>query len=254
MTYGGYGNGPSDPFGGDPFGGTPSGGQGYGSGAPSYGPQNVGYPGASPGYPGGGPHPGGGLGTLPPPPQGEVNTLSTLSIVFAIVFAPVGAVLGHVALHQIHQRNERGRERALIGLTLSYVIIVAAIIALIVWLLSGHGSDSTATGTSTATTTTSAKPLPPPPPRTTIITAPPTERPTVRVEELRVGDCVEVQQNAPVPGEPNTSSIYIYRTPCQVRDGVENVDSIVANENACPGLMLRNLTRTIFACVSDFKG
>ena len=47
------------------------------------------------------------------------------------------------------------------------------------------------------------------------------------VEELRVGDCVEVQQTEPVPGEPNTSSIFIYRTPCQVKDGVENVDSLV---------------------------
>jgi hypothetical protein len=245
MTYGGYGNGPSDPFGGDPFGGTPSGGPGYGSGARSYGGAQPGFPGA-PGYP------PGGTGTLPPAPQGEVNSLATLSIVFAIVFAPVGAVLGHVALHQIRQRNERGRDRALIGLTLSYVVIVAAIIALVVWLLLGNGSDTSTTTSSTATTTT--KPLPPPPPKTTVITAPPSVRPTVHVEELRVGDCVEVQQTEPVPGEPNTSSIFIYRTPCQVKDGVENVDSLVTNENACPGLMLMNTTRTLFACVSDFKG
>lgn len=247
MTYGGHGRGPSDPFGGDPFGGdpfggSPSGGGGYGAG---FGQPGAGY--AGPGYP------TGGFGAPPAPPQGEVNTLSTLSVVFAVLFAPVGAVLGHVALHQIRQRGERGRERAIIGLTLSYVIIVAAVIALVFWLLNDDGSGGAATVTSTATTTTSR--FVPPPTRTTVITAPPTTRPTVNVEDLRVGDCVEVQQKERVPGDPDTSYISIYRTPCQVRDGVARVDQVVSQESQCPGtLVLFNKDKTIFACVSDFKG
>jgi hypothetical protein len=252
MTYGGYGNGPSDPFGGDPFGGSPSGGQGYGPSAPGFGPPATGYPGPALGQPAGPSYPGGGFGTPVQPPHGEVNTLSTLSIVFAVVFAPIGAVLGHVALHQIQQRGQRGRERALIGLTLSYVIIVAAIIALVIWLLNDNGSDATTT-TATTTTTTAAS-IPPPPPRTTVVTAPPTVRPTVSVEELRVGDCVEVQQNERVPGDPDSSYINIYRSPCQVRDGVARVDLITQNKNDCQRLVLINQPETLFACVSDFKG
>lgn len=195
MTYGGYGGGPADPFGGDPFGAAPSGSQSQGFPAANqvYG-ANQGFP-SNQGYP-----------PLTPSPDGDVNTLSTLSIVFAVIFAPAGAALGHVALHQIRQRGQRGRERALIGLTLSYVIIVAAIIALVIWLLSGNGSpDTPAVASTTATTTTTTtRPAPPPPPRTTVITAPPTERPTVTVEELHVGDCVELTQNEPDPNRENT--------------------------------------------------
>jgi hypothetical protein len=247
MTHGGYGGGSSDPFGGDPFGGTPSTGSGYPAGAPGHGP-------SSSGYAGGPGHPGGGLGASPPSPQGEVNTLATLSVVFAVVFAPVGAVLGHLALHQIKQRNERGRERAIIGLTLSYVVIVAAIIALMLWLLLGNDSDTTPIATSTPTTTTVA-PLPPPPPVTTVLTASPTERPTVQVEDLRPGDCIERVQQKPDPNDaPGVQLGVQYRTPCQVRDGVLVVTKIVSSQDQCPGYALWNNEKTIYACTEDFKG
>jgi len=97
MTYGGGSGGSADPFGTEPFGSSP-----YGSPMP----------------------------TASPAPSGEVNKLATLSIVFAFVFAPVGVVLGHVALAQISRRGERGRDRALIGLTLSYLFILFAVVAL----------------------------------------------------------------------------------------------------------------------------
>jgi hypothetical protein len=233
MTYGGYGNGPSDPFGGDPFGGSPSGGQGYPNVPRVYS--------------------SGGSGTLPPSPQGEVNTLSTLSIVFAVVFAPVGAVLGHLALHQIRDRGERGRERAIIGLALSYVVIVAAIVALVIWLLSGTGSDATPAVTSTTPTTTTVTAAPPPP-VTSVITAPPTVRPTVQVEELSVGDCLEFKQTEPIPGEPEKDYTVIYRSPCQVRDGVFQVTSMVGSQHDCHTRYLFNHERTLFACLEDFHG
>ncbi|MFG1929988.1 DUF4190 domain-containing protein [Mycobacterium sp. NPDC048908] len=68
----------------------------------------------------------------PAAPQQETHTLATLSVVFAFVFAPAGLILGHLALSQIHQTGERGRDRALVGVTLSYVFITAAVVALLV--------------------------------------------------------------------------------------------------------------------------
>jgi hypothetical protein len=64
--------------------------------------------------------------------QQETNTLATLSVVFAFVFAPAGVILGHLALSQIHETGDRGRDRALVGVTLSYVFITVAVVALVV--------------------------------------------------------------------------------------------------------------------------
>ena len=141
MTHGGYGGGQPDPFGPDPFGGPP-GTQGY-----SPPPVTQGFS-AGQGFPP-------PLGT----PHGEVNTLATLSIVFAFVFAPAGAALGHVALYQIKRRGQRGRERAIVGLTLSYVIIVLAVIALLIWLVTANSSQSPSGPASTTATQTTTGPL-----------------------------------------------------------------------------------------------
>ena len=234
MTHGGYGGGQPDPFGPDPSGGPPS-TQGY-----SPPPVTQGF---SPGQ-----------GFPPPlgPPRSEVNTLATLSIVFAFVFAPAGAALGHVALYQIKQRGQRGRERAIVGLTLSYVIIVLAVIALLIWLLTASSSKSPsgpASTTATNTTTGAA-----PPPRTTVITPPPAQRPTVRVEQLRVGDCVEVQQTQPDPTKgPDTNDILIFPVRCEVRDGVFRVDQILSTDS-CPAQALFDRQETTFACISSYRG
>lgn len=87
---------------------------------------------------------------FPTAPTGEVNTLATLSVVFAFVFAPVGAVLAHLALSQIRRRHQPGRKRAVLGVTLSYFFIVLAVAVLVVWLLLGankshHGPTATNT-------------------------------------------------------------------------------------------------------------
>ncbi|WP_232004866.1 DUF4190 domain-containing protein [Mycobacterium sp. ACS1612] len=68
----------------------------------------------------------------PAPQQQETHTLATLSVVFAFVFAPAGLILGHLALSQIHQTGQRGRDRALVGVTLSYVFITVVVVALLV--------------------------------------------------------------------------------------------------------------------------
>ena len=56
-------------------------------------------------------------------------------------FAPVGAVMGHLALSQIKHLGQRGRDRALTGLTLSYAFILFVIVALIVWELTDYGDE-----------------------------------------------------------------------------------------------------------------
>src|SRR5436190_23597364 len=85
------------------------------------------------------------ISARPPPSLQETNTFATLSVVFAFVFAPVGAVLGHLGLSQIRRTGQRGRDRALIGLTLSYAFIVIAIVAVVVWAVvrTGPGPSST---------------------------------------------------------------------------------------------------------------
>jgi hypothetical protein len=99
--------------------------------------------------------------------------LATLSVVFAFVFAPAGVVLGHLGLAQIGRTGQRGRERALVGVTLSYAFIVVAVVAVAVWTVTGGNPTApatvaspttSATATTTSTTTTPPAPLPPPPP------------------------------------------------------------------------------------------
>lgn len=81
----------------------------------------------------------------PPPPRRKTNTFATLSVVFAFLFAPVGVVLGHLGLSQIRRTGQRGHERALIGLTLSYAFIVIAVAALVIWAVVGTGAERSPT-------------------------------------------------------------------------------------------------------------
>ncbi len=111
MVNGGYGGEPAAPSGGDSFGGDPFAGDPFAVG---------------------GPGPSASQDPARTSHQQETNTLATLSVVFAFVFAPAGVVLGHLALSQIHKTGDRGRDRALVGVTLSYVFITVAVVALVV--------------------------------------------------------------------------------------------------------------------------
>jgi hypothetical protein len=106
-----------------------------------------------------------------PPPvlhQDDVNILATLSVVFAFVFAPAGALLGHLGLAQIRRTGQRGRDRALVGMVLSYAIVTVAVAALAVWATRAGTAPTrtaappTTTAHATATTTTSTTPPGPP--------------------------------------------------------------------------------------------
>ncbi|KZS62966.1 DUF4190 domain-containing protein [Mycobacterium ostraviense] len=226
MTSGGFGGDSGDPFGAGSFDAGPFGGDASVPGAPE----------------------------PPSRPQGEVNTLATLSLVFAFFFAPAGAVLGHVALARISRTGERGRDRALIGLTLSYVFILFAVVALVVWLVMG-GGKGTAPGVTTTPTTAPTTAAPSTSIVTSIVTAPSTTRPTFAVEDMRVGDCVEIQHLYPDPTNPDQTQISLfYSVPCEARDGVFRVDKIATQRSQCPGYALVNADENLFACVSEVRG
>ena len=112
-----------------------------GPAGPQY-PYGVPPPGGYPQYPQGyyAPGPYGPGGPPQPDPAGPSRGLAIWSIVFAFVFAPVGAVLGHLALSQIRRGLQRGRDLALVGLTLSYTFIVLTVAGLTIWMIAGANS------------------------------------------------------------------------------------------------------------------
>jgi PknH-like extracellular domain/Domain of unknown function (DUF4190) len=95
----------------------------------------------------------------PPPLRHRTNTFATLSVAFAFLFAPAGAVLGHLGLAQIRRTGQLGRDRAVIGLTLSYTFIVIAVAALVIWMVAGREAERSSTvGASRPPATSSAAP------------------------------------------------------------------------------------------------
>lgn len=94
----------------------------------------------------------------PPPSRQKTNTFATLSLVFAFLFAPAGAVLGHLGLAQIRRTGQRGQDRAVIGLTLSYAFILVAVAALVIWMVVGREAERSPTVEASPSTTNSARP------------------------------------------------------------------------------------------------
>jgi hypothetical protein len=107
----------------------------------------------------------------PPQPQ-KTNGFAIASLIFGIIGGVLLSVIfGFVALSQIKKRNERGRGMAIAGLSLSGAwVALICIGALAVALFGGKG---------TTTTTTGGNP-----------TAHASTETAVKVETLRVGDCV----------------------------------------------------------------
>lgn len=93
-----------------------------------------------------------------PTPARPINAFATLSVVFAFVFAPLGAVFGHLGLLQIRLRRERGRELAVIGLTLSYAFTVIAVAVLVIWTVVGMRPENSSTVSTVAGSPTPSYP------------------------------------------------------------------------------------------------
>jgi len=64
-----------------------------------------------------------------------VNALAIVALVLSFVFSIGGIVCGHLALSQIKRTGESGREMALAGLIIGYVLTAAAILAVLAWLV-----------------------------------------------------------------------------------------------------------------------
>lgn len=118
----------------------------------------------------------------PPPawPTPKPNRLATLSIVFSVLFAPAGAVLGHLGLRQIRRTGQPGRQRAVIGLTISYLVIAGLVVALVLMLIVRENPAPTA-GTQHSGTEDTAAPSGEP---ITLLTDDPVCAPG-RIDELR---------------------------------------------------------------------
>jgi peptidyl-prolyl cis-trans isomerase B (cyclophilin B) len=78
-----------------------------------------------------------GYGGYHVPPAGyasarSTNSLAIVSLVCAFVFAPLGVVFGHMSLSQINKSGEEGRGLAIAGLVISYLVLVAGVVLVIV--------------------------------------------------------------------------------------------------------------------------
>lgn len=83
------------------------------------------------------------------PPGAKLNLFAVLSVPFALLSPPAGAVLGHLGLGRIKRTGERGRTLALVGVVLSYLLCVALVVGLVLWLTRAEG-DQPAADTTTA--------------------------------------------------------------------------------------------------------
>jgi hypothetical protein len=177
----GYGGAPGRPPGQDPFG------------ANTFGDPFAAGPPAGPA--------GAAHGSPPPaPPRREVNTLATLSVVFAFVFAPAGAILGHLALTQIGRTGQAGRDRALVGITLSYVAIVVAVVMLVVGVTIGRDASPATVAKSPSQSAVATPPAPPTTPAPLPPAPPPPPPPMVDAAGLS-GVFVPVEQIRDITGD-----------------------------------------------------
>ncbi|MGV0645117.1 peptidylprolyl isomerase [Mycolicibacterium sp. XJ2546] len=79
---------------------------------------------------------GSGYGHPPgyPPPRGT-NGLAVASLVCALLFAPLGIVFGHLSLSQIKRTGEEGRNLAIAGLVIGYLITAVTVMVIVVSVL-----------------------------------------------------------------------------------------------------------------------
>ena len=126
MTHGGYGGGQPDPFGPDPFGGPPS--------TQGYMPPPI-TPGSTADDRAG--VPAAGSATAAKSTRSRPCRSCSRSC-----SPPPARPWATSHSHRSNGSGQRGRERAIVGLTISYVIIVLAVIALVIWLLTANASES----------------------------------------------------------------------------------------------------------------
>jgi hypothetical protein len=86
------------------------------------------------------------------------------------------------------------------------------------------------------------------------VPAPPPVPQTATVDDLRVGDCVRIEEHGSDPDNPNATAITITITACAPGPDVYHVDQVSKVEGTCPGDTLYNTAKTTFVCVSQYRG
>jgi Domain of unknown function (DUF4190) len=164
------------------------------------------------------------------PPSGDYNTFAVLSPIFAVVIPPAGVVLGHLALPRIRRTGERGRNAAIAGLVIGYLMCLLLIAALIWWLVSDSQPDDAA-----ASPSPSAAPyeMPPAPPRPSTVTsvAPPSTAPRIKLNlaTVPIGTCVEIQLRS----DEGNDALDLFKVDCVHKEGVYTVTSRVSAGYEC---------------------
>jgi hypothetical protein len=65
----------------------------------------------------------------------KTNTLAIVAIILGFTVPIGGIITGHIALGQIKKTHEGGRELALAGTIIGYVLTGLIVIALVVWVI-----------------------------------------------------------------------------------------------------------------------
>lgn len=71
----------------------------------------------------------------PQPSASSVSVLAVLSIGLVWANSIAGILLGHLALAQIRRTGERGRELALAGLIVGYILTALGMMLFVTWLV-----------------------------------------------------------------------------------------------------------------------
>ena len=203
------GGNPFEPQSADPFGPSPP-----ASAPPATGPfgQGASY--------------GRAYGATPSP---DYNTFAVLSPIFAVVVPPAGVVLGHLALPRIRRTGERGRAVAIAGLVIGYLMCALLVAALIWWLTSDSGSNTTAASRSPTASTYQV----PSTTRGSTVTsvAPPSviPRPKLDLATVPIGSCVEIQLRS----DEGSDALDLFKVDCKHKEGVYTVTARVPATYDC---------------------
>jgi hypothetical protein len=165
------------------------------------------------------------------PPPADYNTFAVLSPIFAVVVPPAGVVLAHLALPQIRRTGERGRAAAIAGLVVGYLMCVVLIAALVWWLTSDLGANSTTASTSSTASTYQMPSTTLPRPSTVTSVAPPTTIPRIKLDlaTVPIGTCVEIQLRS----DEGNDALDLFKVDCQHKEGVYTVMARVSTNAEC---------------------
>jgi hypothetical protein len=65
----------------------------------------------------------------------KTNTLAIVAIILGFAVPVAGIITGHIALSQIKQTGEGGRELALAGTIIGYVLTALGVVAIVAWVI-----------------------------------------------------------------------------------------------------------------------